>query len=56
LKTAAALLLLLLGPVGCSLVAQRVGAQTHWSQARWAASGLAPDPAEAPEAIVQVYA
>lgn len=56
MKTLAALLLLLLGPVGCSLVAQRVGAQTHWSQARWAPSGLAPDPSEALEAIVQVYA
>ncbi len=51
-----ALLLLLLGPVGCALVAQRAGGQTHWSQARWASSGLAPDPSAHPEAIVQVYA
>lgn len=51
-----ALLLLLLGPVGCSLVAQRAGGQTHWSQARWASAGLAPDPSLHPEAIVQVYA
>lgn len=51
-----ALLVLLLGPVGCSLVAQRAGGQPHWSQARWGSSGLAPDPAAHPEAIVQVYA
>jgi hypothetical protein len=49
-------LVLLLGPVGCSLVAQRAGGQPHWSQARWGSSGLAPDPAAHPEAIVQVYA
>lgn len=49
-------ILLLLGPVGCSLLAQRAGGQPHWSQARWAPSGLAPDPAEHPGAIVQVYA
>lgn len=51
-----ALFLLLLGPVGCALVAQRAGGQTHWSQARWASAGIAPDPASHPEAIVQVYA
>lgn len=28
----------------------------HWSVARWDSAGLAPDPAEHPEAIVQVYA
>ena len=28
----------------------------HWSRARWDATGLAPAPAEHPEAIVQVYA
>lgn len=28
----------------------------HWSVARWDSSGLAPDPAEHPDAIVQVYA
>lgn len=50
------LLLVLLGPIGCSLVAQRVAGQPHWSQARWGSSGLAPDPADHPEPIVQVYA
>jgi hypothetical protein len=28
----------------------------HWSEARWDSAGLAPDPADHPEAIVQVYA
>lgn len=28
----------------------------HWSRARWDSAGLAPSPAEHPEAIVQVYA
>jgi hypothetical protein len=28
----------------------------HWSQARWDSAGLAPDPATAPGAVVQVYA
>ena len=28
----------------------------HWSEARWASAGLAPDPATTPEAVVQVYA
>jgi hypothetical protein len=28
----------------------------HWSRARWDATGLAPPPAEHPEAVVQVYA
>ncbi|MCL6608608.1 MAG: DUF3750 domain-containing protein [Geminicoccaceae bacterium] len=51
-----AMVVLLLGPVGCSLVAQRAGGQPHWSQARWASAGLLPDPAEVPEALVQVWA
>ncbi len=28
----------------------------HWSRARWDATGLAPTPAEHPDAVVQVYA
>ncbi len=51
-----AMIVLLLGPVGCSLVAQRAGGQPHWSQARWGSAGLLPDPAEVPEALVQVWA
>jgi uncharacterized protein DUF3750 len=30
--------------------------QPHWSTARWDSAGLAPDPAEHPEAIIQFYA
>jgi len=51
-----ATIVLLLGPIGCSLIAQRAGGQPHWSQARWASAGLLPDPAEVPEALVQVWA
>jgi hypothetical protein len=28
---------------------------SHWSRARWDSSGLAPNPATTPEAVVQVY-
>jgi hypothetical protein len=30
--------------------------QPHWSASRWDSSGLAPDPAATPDAVVQVYA
>ena len=32
------------------------GSFNHWSKARGDSSGLAPDPATTPEAVVQVYA
>ena len=32
------------------------GPREHWSRADLSSAGLAPDPARAPEAIVQVYA
>lgn len=32
------------------------GSSTNWRQAAWGSAGLAPDPAETPEPVVQVYA
>jgi hypothetical protein len=46
-------LLLVALPVGIALWQQ--GEVRHWSEARWDSARLAPDPAETPEAVVQVY-
>ncbi|WP_110685524.1 DUF3750 domain-containing protein [Salinicola aestuarinus] len=46
---------LLLGP-GYMLASQRVAMDADWRLADRSASGLAPDPAEVTEAVVQVYA
>lgn len=36
--------------------AARVTGFDHWSKASWASAGIATDPAETPEAVIQVYA
>ncbi|MFG6177495.1 DUF3750 domain-containing protein [Halomonas sp. THAF12] len=46
--------LLLVGPLGL-LVTQLVAGETHWSSASRASAGLAPSPAQASGAVVQVY-
>jgi hypothetical protein len=38
------------------VAAVRVSGYQHWSQARWDSARIAPDPAAAPEAVIQVYA
>ncbi len=38
------------------LMAARIQGYAHWSQARWDSAGIAPDPATAEEAVIQVYA
>jgi hypothetical protein len=43
-------------PLLASAVLVLTARAEHWSRARWDATGLAPPPAEHPEAIVQVYA
>lgn len=50
------LLALLLAPVAITAWRQSAGAAEHWSRARWGTSGLAPDPAAHPAALIQVYA
>lgn len=48
-------LLLALTVVPVGVAAWQQGEVGHWSAARWDSSGLAPDPAATPEAVVQVY-
>ncbi|MCS6879064.1 MAG: DUF3750 domain-containing protein [Geminicoccaceae bacterium] len=48
------LLVLLLGPVGCAVVANGV-VHEHWSRARWSSAGILPDPSRDPDAVVQVW-
>lgn len=43
-------------PVALAAWQYRPASPLHWSEARWSSSGLAPDPATTPEAVVQVYA
>jgi hypothetical protein len=47
--------LLLLGP-GLALLFGDIDFDTHWSEASLASAGLAPDPLQTPEAVIQVYA
>lgn len=49
------LLALLLGPLGCSMIANGPGRE-HWSRARWGSAGLLPEPRQHPDALVQVWA
>ncbi len=49
------LILLMLGPLSAYLFAD-LDMDTHWSQATWKSAGLAPDPLDTEEAVVQVYA
>jgi hypothetical protein len=49
------LLLVTVVPVAWAAVSYRPNGH-HWSAARWDSSGLAPTPADHPEAIVQIYA
>lgn len=51
-----ALLLLFVLPLLASVAQVRQSRLEHWSQARWDSAGLAPAPAEQPDALVQVYA
>lgn len=53
LTIAALILAVTILPVG--VAAWQMGEVRHWSSARWDSSGLAPDPAATPEAVVQVY-
>jgi hypothetical protein len=53
LVVTALLILLVALPVGVAVWQQ--GEVQHWSGARWDSAGLAPDPAEEPGAVVQVY-
>lgn len=48
-------LALLLGPLGCSMIANGPGRE-HWSRARWGSAGLLPEPRDHPDALVQVWA
>jgi len=51
------ILLVVLLPLSIAACLRYAGdGPAHWSQARWDSSGLAPDPAEHPESIIQVYA
>jgi hypothetical protein len=47
--------LLLLGP-GLALLFGGIDFDTHWSEASLDSAGIAPDPSNTPEAVVQVYA
>lgn len=38
------------------VMAARLQGYPHWSQASWGSAGIAPDPAETMEAVIQVYA
>jgi len=38
------------------VMAARLQGYAHWSQASWGSSGIAPNPAETTEAVIQVYA
>ncbi len=49
------LLILLLGPVGCAVLANGV-VREHWSRTFWGSAGLLPDPRADREALVQVWA
>jgi hypothetical protein len=51
-----AFVLLFLAPVGISFAVTEREAQSAWTTARREPTGLAPDPARTPEAVVQVYA
>jgi hypothetical protein len=50
------LLILFLVPVLLSVGVVLGAKAEHWSRLRWDSARLAPDPAEHPEAVVQVYA
>ncbi|MFO1069982.1 MAG: DUF3750 domain-containing protein [Geminicoccaceae bacterium] len=56
IRTFLLVLLLLLGPVLWSAGRLMAQGTPHWSTTRWDSTGLAPDPARTPEAVVQVYA
>ncbi len=47
--------LLLMGPV-FALLFGGIDYDTHWSDASLDSAGIAPDPLDTPEAVVQVYA
>jgi hypothetical protein len=47
--------ILLMGPV-FALLFGGIDLDTHWSDARLDSTGMAPDPLDTPEAVVQVYA
>ena len=47
--------LLLMGP-GFALLFGGIDFDTHWSEASLKSAGIAPDPLDTPEAVVQVYA
>lgn len=51
-----AFLALFVLPLLASVVQVHQARLEHWSRARWDSAGLAPAPAEHPEALVQVYA
>ncbi|MDE0273972.1 MAG: DUF3750 domain-containing protein [Gammaproteobacteria bacterium] len=53
---ALAVLIVFLGPALASIAYRALTDQPHWRDASHAATGLAPSPAQAPEAVVQVYA
>src|ERR1700676_4755587 len=52
----AAIICLLFLPMLWRVAAVWASDQPHWSTARWDSAGLAPDPAEHPEPIIQFYA
>lgn len=57
LKFLAAFSSLLILPLGAAAGIYAVSDKpAHWSRADWSSSGLSPDPAETPEAVVQVFA
>ncbi|MFN4312044.1 MAG: DUF3750 domain-containing protein [Ferrovibrio sp.] len=52
----AGFLALIAMPLMASGVSVATAERKHWSTSRWDSTGLAPDPATTPEAVVQVYA
>lgn len=50
------ILLVLVAPLLWSATVVLAQGQGHWSTSRWDATGLAPDPATHPEAVVQIFA
>jgi hypothetical protein len=47
---------LVLLPIALRVAAVWAAEQSHWSAARWDSAGLAPDPAQHPEPVIQFYA
>lgn len=56
IRATALIAVVLLAPILWSAGLVLAQGRPHWSQSRWDATGLAPDPAIHPDAVVQIYA